>query len=213
MKREEADGEHQNHDDDHAYGFVFLPPDCLVRKVILLAEDLRHGTIAGQYGNERDQEARYSQCYSVRKISRGERWGAQVVADRSVPLSSSGGKQKRWDALDDDDEPNHPAHHPRELLAPLLVPDGQRVADPHVSLEAHTGEEHDASMKVRVKLEADKATSEVPEGPVVMLDIVVDEERKGTPVQQIRHGQVQGVDGGAGQGLPRQPYLKDDDEV
>uniref|UniRef100_A0A7M4FIE8 Uncharacterized protein n=1 Tax=Crocodylus porosus TaxID=8502 RepID=A0A7M4FIE8_CROPO len=110
-------------------------------------------------------------------------------------------------------EPNHTAHQPGELLAPLLVPGGEWVADAQVALDADAGEEHDAAVQVGVELETHEPAGEVAEGPVVLLRVVVDEEGQRAHVQQVGRGQVQHVDGGAGQRLLGHPDLPDDDEL
>uniref|UniRef100_A0A8C3E7X7 Uncharacterized protein n=1 Tax=Corvus moneduloides TaxID=1196302 RepID=A0A8C3E7X7_CORMO len=78
---------------------------------------------------------------------------------------------------------------------------------------ADAGEEEDAAVQVGVELEAHEFAGEVPERPVVLLGVVVDEERQGADVEQVSHGQVEHVDHGAAQRLPRQPDLPDDHRV
>uniref|UniRef100_A0A8C3XE95 Uncharacterized protein n=1 Tax=Cyanoderma ruficeps TaxID=181631 RepID=A0A8C3XE95_9PASS len=150
---------------------------------VLLAQDAGHAAVAGQDGHEGQQEA-------------GEGEGDAV-----------------GEALGDDDEPHGRAHQPRQLLALLLVPRGQGVADAQVALDADAGEEEDAAVQVGVELEAHELAGEVPERPIVLLGVVVDEEGQGADVEQVGHGQVEHVDRAAAQRLPRQPDLPDDHGV
>uniref|UniRef100_A0A670ZE01 Uncharacterized protein n=1 Tax=Pseudonaja textilis TaxID=8673 RepID=A0A670ZE01_PSETE len=127
-----------------------------------------------------------------------------------------------WEGADDEEsrhalrrhhDPNQGADPPGEALAPFLVPGGERVADAQVALDADAGEEEDAAVEVGVELEADEAAGKIAEGPVILLGIVVDQQRERTDVKEVGHRQVQHVDHGSSQDLPGHPDLDNDHEV
>lgn len=57
------------------------------------------------------------------------------------------------------------------------------MADPHVAMDADAGKEQNAAVQVGVELETYKPAGEISKGPVVLLGVVVDEERQGTTIE------------------------------
>lgn len=97
-----------------------------------------------------------------------------------------------------DAQPGRPEENGDQGVVGALDPDiRQGVQDGQVAVHADGGEEGHAEVDVEEVHAARDAASHVPEGPVVVVKVVVDLEGQDADEQGVHHGQVEQVDVGA----------------
>lgn len=128
------------------------------------------------------------------------------MAQGDIVPPGSGDKDEVRHQTDNDHGP-HGGTHQVGMSGLHQIQSLNRVADAHVPIHADAGEEEDAAVEVDVEQKAHNFAGRHPEGPVVVVTVVVDEGGQRQNVQEVGQGEVEQEDGGGvpGPNLQEEP--------
>lgn len=88
-----------------------------------------------------------------------------------------------------------------------------RVHNAQVPIDAYAGKEADAAIKVEVEAEARHLAERLAKLPVTLTRVIVDEERQGKQIQQVRHPEIEHEDVDVSVFLPAHTYASQSTDI